>query len=173
VPKVNLRLDVSGVRLEPVKAQHLQALRDGFSSGVSAPTTRWHLPGAIPDARKTGRTLRRYAIVREGTVIGTCGWYRGSIAGLELVIAIFARKNQDRGIGTAVVRKLCEIAFVELKAHRLELGVYDYNKRAIHVYRKCGFRREARLRNFIYNDGHWRDAIWMSRLRGEADGGRR
>jgi len=62
---------------------------------------------------------------------------------------------------------LCSIAFGELAARRIELGVYPDNVRALRTYLRCGFRREARLRSYIYHDGAWRDIAWMSMLRGE------
>jgi RimJ/RimL family protein N-acetyltransferase len=45
--------------------------------------------------------------------------------------------------------------------------VYPDNTRAIRTYEKCGFRREAVLRQYIYHDGRWRDLLWMSLLRSD------
>ena len=36
--------------------------------------------------------------------------------------------------------------FEILRMHRIELGVYAFNPRAIHVYEKLGFKREGTLR---------------------------
>jgi len=84
---------------------------------------------------------------------------------VELAIAIFDPGERGRGVGTFAVRKMCEVAFTELRAHRVELGVYPDNVAAIRVYEKCGFRREAILRKYIHHDGKWRDLLWMSLLR--------
>ena len=51
--------------------------------------------------------------------------------------------------------------------HRIELGVYAFNPRAIHVYEKLGFKREGTLRDSICWDGTFHDMIVMSILEEE------
>ena len=157
----------SGVRLVRSSKRHFPALRDGFNSGSAAKTTRWHLPRSVRDIERGWLGPRRYAILEGDRVVGTCGLGQPQFSGLELVIAIFDMQARGRGIGTFAVRALCDIAFEDLKTHRVELGVYPENAAAIHVYEKCGFRKEAVLRRYIYQDGRWCDALWMSILRDE------
>jgi len=170
-PRVSLSLGHSSYQLAPATGALSTALRDGYNAGKAARFTRWHLPTA--DLRDPSpRTKRSYAIMDGLTVIGSCGLWSGSYGGLEFYIAIFDERHRGRGLGSLAVKKLCEVAFRELRAQRVELGVYPENKRAIGVYERCGFKREAILRRWIYNDGKWRDALWMSLLRREW-GGRR
>lgn len=56
----------------------------------------------------------------------------------ELGIAITAKK-QDMNYGTEAIQKMLEYGFNHLKLKRVFLKVYSNNKRAIHVYEKCGF----------------------------------
>lgn len=100
-------------------------------------------------------------------VIGTCRLWVPQFAGVELAIALFDPATRGRGVGTFAVRKICDVAFSELRVHRVELGVYPDNSAAIRVYEKCGFRREAILRKYIHHDGKWRDLLWMALLRSE------
>jgi RimJ/RimL family protein N-acetyltransferase len=54
--------------------------------------------------------------------------------------------------------------FNNLNLHRIELGVFDFNPRAIHVYEKLGFKREGVLRDYLFSDGAYHDQILMSIL---------
>jgi len=178
--KVELRGGPDGVRLERAAKKHLGALREGFNSGAAAASTRWHLPRPFSTGVFDPSAVRRFVLIRNDRVIGTCRLCEPLFSGVELAIAIFDPSERGRGAGTFAVEKLCEIAFRELKTHRVELGVYTDNYAAVRVYEKCGFKREAVFRRFIHHDGKWRDLEWMSILRREwraprasANGGRR
>ncbi|HEX7304343.1 GNAT family protein [Lentzea sp.] len=69
-----------------------------------------------------------------------------------------------KGYGTIAIRHVLDHAFTVLGLHRVELEVYAFNERAIHVYEKLGFRREGRLRDALLWDGVFHDAIVMSIL---------
>lgn len=69
-----------------------------------------------------------------------------------------------KGFGTAAIRHVLDHAFGELDLHRVDLEVYEFNERAIHVYSKLGFREEGRLRDALLWDGVFHDAIVMSIL---------
>ena len=163
----------NGVQLELASRRHEAGLRDGFNSGSAAASTRWHLPRPLHGSRPYDqKTVRRYAIVRGERVIGTCRLWHPQFAGLELAIAIFDPAERGRGIGTYAVKRMVEVAFTEMKSHRVELGVYPDNAAAIRTYEKCGFQREALLRRYIHHEGTWRDLLWMSILKSPS-GGRR
>ena len=161
--KVVLSGGPGGVRLERAGSKHAAALRDGFNSGAAASSTRWHLPRSMTSVNPKG--MRRYAIMRGERVIGTCRLWQPEFAGLELAIAIFDAGERGRGAGTFAVEKMCEVAFLDLDTHRVELGVYPDNAAAIRVYEKCGFEREALLRRYIHHEGAWHDLVWMAILR--------
>ncbi|SES03376.1 Acetyltransferase (GNAT) domain-containing protein [Lentzea xinjiangensis] len=69
-----------------------------------------------------------------------------------------------KGCGTLAIRHVLDHAFKERNLHRVDLEVYDFNERAIHVYKKLGFREEGRLRDALLWDGVFHDAIVMSIL---------
>src|SRR5579863_10031058 len=162
-----LRNGPLGARLIKSSKRHYTAIRDGFNSAIAAHTTRWHLPRSERDIELGFHGHRRYAIVVDRRVIGTCGLQFPMYSGVELVIAIFDERMRRKGIGTFAVRALCAIAFDDLRMQRVELGVYTFDKKAIRVYERCGFEAEARLRRFIFHEGRWQDALWMSLLRSE------
>jgi len=71
---------------------------------------------------------------------------------------------RDLGLGTALTKTFIEIA----KKHGfaiLQLSVYDTNKKAFHVYKKCGYRECGRLsRDIKFLDGTYSDRIFMELL---------
>ena len=48
--------------------------------------------------------------------------------------------------------------------HRISLGVYAFNPRALRVYEKCGFVREGVKRDALLWDEQWVDEVVMSVL---------
>ncbi len=67
----------------------------------------------------------------------------------ELGIAVTA-KMQDRGFGSEAVFALTEYGMHELGLQRVFLRTNPNNARAIHVYKKCGFREYDRTEEHVY-----------------------
>ncbi len=67
----------------------------------------------------------------------------------ELGIAVTAAK-QNAGFGTEAVRALTEYGFRQLGLKRITLRTNPGNGRAIHVYKKCGFREYDRTKEHVY-----------------------
>lgn len=64
--------------------------------------------------------------------------------------------HRNKGLGTQIIKELVRIGFSELKLHRLDLGVYDFNKQAIKCYQNAGFEIEGLLKdNMRYKDTYW------------------
>lgn len=72
---------------------------------------------------------------------------------------------QGKGIGTALMRAVIDLADNWLNLARLELEVYTDNEAAIRLYERFGFEREGRLRQYAYREGRYVDAFVMGRLR--------
>ncbi|EOO27879.1 aminoglycoside N6'-acetyltransferase [Bacillus cereus BAG1X2-3] len=56
-------------------------------------------------------------------------------------------KMRGHSIGKHMMKAVLHIAFDELKLHRVNLGVYDFNTSAISCYEKIGFIKEGLLRD--------------------------
>ena len=84
-----------------------------------------------------------------------------------LGISITAPDDWGKGYGTDAVNVMLRYAFYELNLHRVELGVFDYNPRAIRSYEKLGFVHEGVERQKMFRDGHYRDVYRMAILRHE------
>src|SRR4029434_3060198 len=70
-----------------------------------------------------------------------------------------------RGVGTALMGAIVDLADNWLGYRRLELTVYTDNAAAIALYRKFGFETEGTLREYSYRGGEYVDAYTMARLR--------
>jgi L-phenylalanine/L-methionine N-acetyltransferase len=72
---------------------------------------------------------------------------------------------QGKGVGTALMQAIVDLADNWLNLTRLELEVYTDNAPAIHLYEKFDFQIEGTLVDFAFREGRYVDAYTMARLR--------
>lgn len=84
-----------------------------------------------------------------------------------LGIGIGDREYWGNGFGTDALHVMLQYGFAELNLHRVSLGVFSYNARAIRAYEKAGFRVEGRSRDTVQRNGQRFDVVWMGLLRDE------
>ena len=82
-------------------------------------------------------------------------------------IGIGERECWGKGYGTDAMRIMLRYAFTELNLHRLTLGAFAYNPRAIRSYEKAGFVHEGLERLAIQRDGARANVVIMGILRTE------
>ena len=70
---------------------------------------------------------------------------------------------QDKGLGTLLTQHMIDIAR-EKGLKKVYLDVFTNNERAIHVYKKCGFKIEGLLEKEHYKDGEYGDDYRMAIL---------
>lgn len=106
---------------------------------------------------------------RDGVHIGNCGLHRGSPENrhAELGIMVGEKDYWSNGYGTDAVLTLVRFGFEQMNLHKVALGVFEFNDRAMACYRKCGFVEEGRFREEIFQDGRYWDIVRMSVLRRE------
>lgn len=78
-----------------------------------------------------------------------------------------ADEYTGNGFGTEATRLILNYGFGMLNLHRIELGAYIFNERALHVYEKVGFKREGLKRQSWYYDHLYYDTVIMSILEDE------
>jgi len=88
-------------------------------------------------------------------------------ASANIRIGIQGTQYRGKGYGTDAMIHMLRFGFNTLKLHRIHLGVYTFNPRAIHVYEKIGFKREGLQRDALYMDGKFHDMISMAILEDE------
>jgi RimJ/RimL family protein N-acetyltransferase len=84
-----------------------------------------------------------------------------------VAIGIGEPRDWSKGYGSDAMRLVLRYAFTELNLHRVSLGVYAYNERAIRSYEKVGFVHEGRARQFVQREGRRWDALAMGILRAD------
>lgn len=142
----------------------------------SAPRAMWgtmQLPYASVESRRkrlADPQSGNYLLVAEveGEVIGSIGLFtlrdnpRRAHVGQ---IGMGVRDDwQGKGVGTALMQAVVDMADKWLQIKRLELEVYTDNPPAIALYRKFGFEQEGVLRMYAFRDGLYVDAYAMARL---------
>ena len=108
------------------------------------------------------------AVLEDGTVIGCAGLTVCSNPRMRHVgtVGLYVHTDyQNQGVGTALMKVLLELADNWLMLVRVELEVFADNERAIHLYEKFGFEKEALLRMSVVRDGQYWDNYKMARLR--------
>ena len=78
-------------------------------------------------------------------------------------------KEKGKGYGKLAIKEIKKYCFEKLLCHRLWLDVFEFNQRAIHVYKKLGFHREGVLRECILTSQGYKSLVVMSLLKKEYD----
>lgn len=81
--------------------------------------------------------------------------YRIALRGLDVV---------GQGYGTEAGEAVINFGLGVVGLHRISLGVYSFNERAIKSYSKIGFRTEGVLKHALQWDGQWYDEVLMAVL---------
>ena len=104
-----------------------------------------------------------------GELIGTCSIEQitRTSRSASLGIGIHNPENFDKGYGTDATICLMKFGFRVLNLHRIELGVFHYNERAFHVYKKLGWKEVGRKREVFFVQGKYYDMIVMDILQDE------
>jgi putative acetyltransferase len=122
----------------------------------------------IADGLLPGKTDLMLVAEKDGKVVGSAGMHaagpalrrrHAAMIGLSVVA-----DAQRQGVGTALMRALCDYADRWMGVLRIELTVYTDNAAAIALYRKFGFEMEGRHRGYALRDGRYVDAFSMARL---------
>lgn len=113
-----------------------------------------------------------FAIEADGALIGTCSLFHfhPTAHNAELGVFIGDRAYWGQGYGREAVHLLLEYAFRYGNQHKVYLGTFDDNQRAIRSYKASGFVEEGRLREHIWVDGRYKDLIYMGIMRSEWTG---
>lgn len=105
--------------------------------------------------------------VLDGAIVGSAGIWQGTgrrrhSAGVGVSVHDDFHR---RGIGSALMAALLDVADNWLDLKRLELTVFTDNAPAIGLYRKFGFETEGTRRADTFRDGKYVDTLQMARLR--------
>jgi len=121
------------------------------------------------DVANGGRDGAGFAIEVDGKMIGGCGLsnFNHTAQTCELGIGIGDKDYWGRGYGREALRLLLDYAFRLRNFRKVWLWVHADNERAIRAYRACGFVEEGRLRQHVFSNGRYVDAVYMGIFRDE------
>lgn len=89
----------------------------------------------------------------------------GQVAGIDLFLDAVC---QGQGLGTDALRAMARYLFEVRGHHRLTIDPAVANERAIHAYRRVGFRPFGVMRSYERGrDGTWHDGLLLGLLDGE------
>lgn len=71
---------------------------------------------------------------------------------------------RGRGIGSESLMLTLEFAFDELKLHKVFARAFSDNQASINSFLKCGFKKEACLKDEVRINGGYRDIVLLARL---------
>lgn len=112
-----------------------------------------------------------FAIIEQKTnkTLGFVGLYNinKQTRSAEFRIIIGNKENHRKGVGTIITKYLVVYGFEKLNLNKVWLGVNVENKGAVGCYKKAGFVTEGILRQEIFRNNRYYDAIRMSILRNE------
>lgn len=106
----------------------------------------------------------RYLVARvNGKVVGGASLtpFNGKRAHIAEFGVYIIKNHRNLGLGTIFLNEFIEVAR-KSGFQSLQLSAFSTNRRALHVYRKCGFKRCGKLSGDIkFADGTYADRILM------------
>jgi L-amino acid N-acyltransferase YncA len=102
----------------------------------------------------------------DGKVIAGAGLspFTGKRAHVAELGIYILKSYRNHGLGTLLIKEFIEVAR-KSRFEIIQLSAFSTNKRAMHVYRKCGFKECGKLtRDIKFSDGTYADRILMELL---------
>lgn len=84
------------------------------------------------------------------------GVARGSLSSATIGYWV-SQRFAGKGVTPTCVAMATDIAFQQLRLHRMEICIRPENRPSLRVVQKLGFRYEGLRKNFIHINGGWRD----------------
>lgn len=109
-----------------------------------------------------------FAIVtkEDDKLIGSCGIIDIDFINRRGTLGIFIgdKEKQNKGYGTETIKLLLDYGFNYLNLYNINLGLMEFNERAMACYQKCGFKEYGRRRKCNFVNGKYYDTIYMDIL---------
>ncbi|WP_310717859.1 GNAT family N-acetyltransferase [Streptomyces lydicus] len=132
---------------------------EGSRASVAAKAARTTL-------RESGDLLQLAVVVREtGTLVGDVTFVLTSREHRQGGIGyVFDPAHAGRGYATEASRALLELAFEQLRLHRVQAELDGRNTASARLLERLGMRREGHLRENEFLDGEWADEVIYAML---------
>lgn len=80
---------------------------------------------------------------------------------------VISESYQGKGLGGESIQIIIDFIFNYLPMQKIKLDVFSFNKKALNLYRKMGFKHEGTLRNELFRFGNFQDIELFGLLRTE------
>ena len=138
----------------------------GSARTMTVKTEREWLENAL-----SNQTDHIFAIIKKSDdkLIGNCSIYNIHTPSMNAEVGLFIgeAENRGKGYGAQALRLLLSYGFFYLNLHNIMLKVFSFNKAAIGMYTKVGFKEIGRRRQNYYLNGSRYDDVFMDILREE------
>lgn len=142
-----------------------------YSTYTDSPVTPKSYKEVEDWSKRRHESIISFAIALQNgdNIIGTCQLREiDHFNGTSYLSIILGDKNfLGKGYGTKALDLLLSYGFNELNLRKISLRVYEDNKGAIKLYKKCAFTEEGLLKEEIYRQGSFSNQIQMSVLKEE------
>ncbi len=134
---------------------------------ISLSAVQRRVEGYLEEEARLGRPACLIVETLDGEAIGQVilSRYRPAAGSVELAIMIGEAAWWGQGYGTDALRAAIDACFDAWNLHRIWLRSEASNERAHRLYARCGFVREAVLREAVYIDGAYEDIVVFGLLR--------
>lgn len=70
-----------------------------------------------------------------------------------------AERAQGRGLATAALQEAVELAFGDLRLHRVQAETLMHNQRSQRMLQRVGFEQYGKARSYMHIAGQWQDNV--------------
>ncbi|MEK3787460.1 GNAT family N-acetyltransferase [Paenibacillus sp. FSL K6-1230] len=159
------------VLLEWVRHQTEEEYVQWAGAAWAFPLTEEQLLAELEQANLPAESDRLlFKVMHAGNMVGHVGLFsidRHHESARIGKVLIASPQDRGKGWGQQVIREALRIGFEGMNLHRMTLGVYDFNLRAIDVYTAAGFQREGIMRDQAKVGGRFWTLHEMGILRNE------
>lgn len=160
------------VKFLPIEEKHLEIIRNWRNSEevkkylimetyiTKEMQKQWY------EAIKNKEDEIHWIVEADGNLIGKVDLRKIDKINKTAEWAFYIGEKSARGTGAAVLMEyqLLEYAFCNLKLHKLNCVVLDFNTRVIELHKKFGFVEEGRIRQQIIKEGRFVDMVLLGIL---------
>jgi putative acetyltransferase len=161
-----MNLQIRPIRVQDAPAIHRIHLQESVIPYIlSLPSDR--LEQVEDRIKKLGPNQHEFVAELDGEVVGHAGLVQlaGRRSHVGMLYLSVDSSHHGKGIGSALITKILDLADHWLMLERVELGVLSTNPWAQALYQRFGFVVEGTKRGAIRSAGQYVDEVIMSRLR--------
>jgi hypothetical protein len=107
-----------------------------------------------------------YIILNDDVPIGQVGLYdiNKEDKNAILYIVIGEKEYWGKGIGIKAIEFIHDYAKNILKLHKINLNVHEQNKKALSLYKKCGYKIVGTMYDNIIRDGKFENELMLENI---------